>query len=193
MVYVVQQQLDSYDAAVRHAIKCKAMFDKQVLERTPGEVIFHKGQLVQFYCSSLDYTFKAKWKLLPKWSPPHHIITRIRNSYKVETLKGNAIAGEIHAQRLCAFIPWEGTRLAKEQRKLEEKLSMQEKENENEEEQSRDLQERGCRTDEGNEEDKDKETDDDKDQEPENREKMREWERENNENENKEEDQEGQG
>jgi hypothetical protein len=32
MAYVAQQQLDGYDAAVLHAIKRKAMFDKHVLE-----------------------------------------------------------------------------------------------------------------------------------------------------------------
>jgi len=72
MAYVAQQQLDGYDAAVRHAIKRKAAFDKRVLERTPGEVIFHKGQLVQFYRSNLDYTFEAKRKLLQMVSTPSH-------------------------------------------------------------------------------------------------------------------------
>ncbi|KAG2749755.1 hypothetical protein P692DRAFT_201656022, partial [Suillus brevipes Sb2] len=76
MAYVAQQQLDGYDAAVRHAIKRKAAFDKRVLERTPGEVIFSIGQLVQYYRSKLDYTFDAKRKLLPKWSPPHRITAR---------------------------------------------------------------------------------------------------------------------
>ncbi|KAG2349703.1 hypothetical protein BDR05DRAFT_833011, partial [Suillus weaverae] len=74
MAYMVQQQLDRYDAAVQHTIKHKAAFDKRVLKRTPGEVIFYPGQLVQFYRSSLDYTFEAKHKLLPKWSPPHRVI-----------------------------------------------------------------------------------------------------------------------
>jgi hypothetical protein len=71
MAYVAQQQLDGYDAVVQHAIKRKAAFDKRVLERKPGEVVFRQGQLVQIYCSNLDYTFDAKRKLLPKWSPPH--------------------------------------------------------------------------------------------------------------------------
>ncbi|KIK36026.1 hypothetical protein CY34DRAFT_26467 [Suillus luteus UH-Slu-Lm8-n1] len=122
MAYVAQQQLDGYDAAVRHAIKHKAAFDKRVLERTPGEVIFSIGQLVQFYRSKLDYTFDAKRKLLLKWSPPHRITAQLRNSYKLETLKGDKIAGEMHAQCLRAFIPREGTRLAEEQLEVEERL-----------------------------------------------------------------------
>ncbi|KAG2047620.1 hypothetical protein BDR06DRAFT_851293, partial [Suillus hirtellus] len=76
MAYVAQQQLDGYDAAVQHAVKRKAAFDKRVLKQTPGEVIFCQGQLVQFYRSNLDYTFNAKRKLLPKWSPPHRVTQR---------------------------------------------------------------------------------------------------------------------
>ncbi|KIJ66668.1 hypothetical protein HYDPIDRAFT_86081, partial [Hydnomerulius pinastri MD-312] len=70
MAYAAQQRLDGYDAAIRHALKRKAVFDKQVLKRQPGEVIFTKGQLVQIYRSDLDYTFKTERKILPKWSEP---------------------------------------------------------------------------------------------------------------------------
>jgi hypothetical protein len=122
MAYVAQQHLDGYDAAIRHAIKRKATFDKRVLERSPGEVIFSQGQLVQFYRSSLDHTFDAKRKLLPKWSIPHRISTRIRNSYTLETLGGEHVSGEFHARRLRAFLPREGTKLAEEQRKFEDEL-----------------------------------------------------------------------
>jgi hypothetical protein len=100
MAYVAQQQLDGYDAVVQHVIKRKMVFDKWVLERKPGEVIFYTGQLVQFYRSSMDYTFEAKWKLLPKWSPPHRITVRICNSYELETLRGERVAGEYHARWL---------------------------------------------------------------------------------------------
>lgn len=123
MAYVAQQQLDGYDAAVQHAIKRKTAFDKRVLERKPGEVIFYTGQLVQFYRSSMDYTFEAKRKLLPKWSPPHRITTRICNSYKIETLQGERVAGEYHARRLRAFIPREGTKLAEDQKVFEESIA----------------------------------------------------------------------
>ncbi|KAG2739924.1 hypothetical protein P692DRAFT_201671650, partial [Suillus brevipes Sb2] len=76
MAYVAQQQLDGYDAIVKHAIKRKAAFDKRVLARSPREVIFHTGQLVQFYHSSAHNTLEAKRKLLPKWSVPCRIIER---------------------------------------------------------------------------------------------------------------------
>lgn len=79
-------------------------FNKRVFERSPGEVIFYEGQLVQFYHSSMDYTFKAKRNLSPKWSPPYRITTRICNSYEIETLRGEKVAGEFHARRLpCSY------------------------------------------------------------------------------------------
>jgi len=75
MAYVSQQWLDSYAEAVAHAGRRKSVFDKKVLARTPGEVTFLKGQLVQVYQSNLDDIFKTKCKILPKWSPPYHIAT----------------------------------------------------------------------------------------------------------------------
>ncbi|KAH7917343.1 hypothetical protein BV22DRAFT_986307, partial [Leucogyrophana mollusca] len=74
MAYVAQQRLDGYDAAVRHAVKRKAAFDKRVIAKKPGEVIFTKGQLVQVYRNDLDYTFRTERKLLPKWSEPQRIV-----------------------------------------------------------------------------------------------------------------------
>ena len=35
MAYVAQQQLDGYTEMVAHAIKCKAVFDKRVLNNKP--------------------------------------------------------------------------------------------------------------------------------------------------------------
>ncbi|KAG2051607.1 hypothetical protein BDR06DRAFT_832889, partial [Suillus hirtellus] len=70
IAYVEQQWLDSYKEAIRHTIRRKAAFDKKLLQRTPGEVIFKPGQLVQVYRNDLDYTFKTKRKLIPKWSTP---------------------------------------------------------------------------------------------------------------------------
>ena len=46
MAYVAQQRLDGYAEMVTHAIKRKSIFDKRVLARKPGEVVFSKGQLV---------------------------------------------------------------------------------------------------------------------------------------------------
>jgi hypothetical protein len=108
IAYVEQQRLDGYDEMVRHAIKRKAGFNKKLLQRAPGEVIFKAGQLVQVYHNDLDYTFKTKHKLIPKWSTPHQIQARILNSYKLETLNGIPLQGEFSARRVRAFIPRQG-------------------------------------------------------------------------------------
>ncbi len=88
--------------------KRKETFDRRVLKSPAGEVLFHKGQLVQVYRSDLDYTFKTERKLLPKWSIPRRVTERLHNSYKLETLEGTAITGEFSARRLRAFIPRAG-------------------------------------------------------------------------------------
>jgi hypothetical protein len=126
MAYVAQQHLDGYAEAVAHALKRKSAFDKRVLSRNPGEVIFLKGQLVQIYRSDLDYTFKTDRKLLPKWSVPQRVTSRNLNSYKLETLKGDPIAGTFSARRLRRFLPREGTQLADEQRLIEERCAVEE-------------------------------------------------------------------
>jgi len=79
MAYVDQQRIDSYAEAVAHAVRQKSAFDKKVLARAPGEVIFSKGQLVQIYQSDLDDTFKMERKILPKWSPPYQVAARKLN------------------------------------------------------------------------------------------------------------------
>lgn len=119
MAYVAQQQLDGYDATVRHALKRKMVFDKRVLARSPREVLFSQGQLVQYFHSSLNTTLEAKRKILPRWSPPCRITERLRNSYKLETLEGAPMNGEFHARRLRAFIPRPGTQLAEQQERKE--------------------------------------------------------------------------
>jgi hypothetical protein len=111
----------------------KTIFDRKV-KKHPGEVIFATGQLVQVYRSDLDNTFKAERKLLPKWSQPHRIKLRLRNSYKLETIGGDEIEGEFNARRLRAFIPREGTRLAEEQRAFDEKSREEDKRRADEEE-----------------------------------------------------------
>ena len=121
MVYVAQQRLDGYAEAVAHAIKRKTIFDKRVLAQRPGEVTFSKNHLVQIYRSDLDYTFKTERKLLPKWSTPHRVLSRHLNSYTLETLNGDQLPGLFSARRLRRFIPKEGTKLADEQRALEER------------------------------------------------------------------------
>ena len=71
----------------------KGAFDRRMLAKKPGQVIFKHGQLVQIYCSDLDYTFKTEHKLLPKWSQPWQIAKQLHNSYKLENLDGSAIEG----------------------------------------------------------------------------------------------------
>ena len=126
MAYVAQQRLDGYAEVVVHAIKRKGVFDKRVLARKPGEVIFSKGQLVQIYRSDLDYAFKTERKLLPKWSPPQRVTERALNSYTLEKLDGTPISGWFSARRLRRFIPREGTKLAEEQTEVERRRAEEE-------------------------------------------------------------------
>jgi hypothetical protein len=131
---VAQQRLDGYAECIQHAIKRKTAFNKKVLDSKAGQVIFNKGQLVQIYRSDLTHTFRTDRKLLPRWSPPHRIMLRLQNSYKLETLEGTAVEGEVHARRLRPFTPREGTKLAEEQKKIEEKITEEQREAEEEEE-----------------------------------------------------------
>ncbi|KAG6856092.1 hypothetical protein H0H87_007464 [Tephrocybe sp. NHM501043] len=68
MAYIKQQWLDGYSEVVAHAVKWKLAFDRKVLGKGLGEVVFLPGDLVQVYQSDLDYTFKSECKILPKWS-----------------------------------------------------------------------------------------------------------------------------
>jgi len=128
MAYMAQQRLDGYTKVVAHAVKRKQAFDKRVLVRKPGEVTFAKGQLVQIYHSDLDDTFKTERKLLPKWSPPHRIASRILNSYTLKTLIGAPINGRFSARRLRRFWPREGTELARAQKEVKERCRKEEAE-----------------------------------------------------------------
>ncbi|KAG6809672.1 hypothetical protein H0H92_015219 [Tricholoma furcatifolium] len=111
MAYVEQQRLDGYSEAVAHAVKRKFAFDKKVTGKGPGEV----------YRSDLDYTFKSERKLLPKWSRPYRVVSREVNSYTLETCEGVPIDGRFSARRLRRFEAKEGTKLAEQQRGVEEK------------------------------------------------------------------------
>ena len=135
MAYVAQQRLDGYEAIVRHAVSRKGAFDRRMLAKKPGQVIFKRGQLVQIYRSDLDYTFKTERKLLPKWSQPRRVTKRLRNSYKLENLDGSEIEGTFSSRRLREFIPREGTQLALAQRELEERIAKENTEGEEEEDQ----------------------------------------------------------
>jgi hypothetical protein len=123
MAYVAQQRLDGYNEAVAHAMKRKTAFDKKVLARSPGEVIFSNGDLVQIYRSDLDFTFKTDRKLLPKWSTPQRVTARHLNSYELETLSGDSLPGSFSSRRLRRFLPKDGSKLAEEQKLKEERAA----------------------------------------------------------------------
>lgn len=111
---------------MENAYRRKEAFDKKVEARAPREVIFKAGQLVQIYRSDLDYTFKAIRKLEPKWSAPRRVISRKKNSYKLETLEGLPIEGRFSSRRLRRFIPRNGTSLQEAQKAVEEALGLAE-------------------------------------------------------------------
>jgi hypothetical protein len=121
--YAAQQRLDGYTEAIHHAIRRKATFDKKVLKSRAGVVTFKKGQLVQAYRSDLMNTLSTDRKLQPTWSGPYRIQEQILNSYKLEELDGTPRSGEYSARRLRAFIPREGTELARLQREVEERIA----------------------------------------------------------------------
>jgi hypothetical protein len=102
--------------------------------------VFSKGHLVQIYPSDLDYTFKTERKLLPKWSTPQRVVSRHLNSYKLEDLNGEPLTGSFSARRLRRFFPKEGTRLADEQKLIEERITegQQEERSRGDEERSQD-------------------------------------------------------
>ena len=128
MAYVTQQCLDRYAEAVAHALKRKNAFDKTILTKKPGEVVFSKGQLVQIYRNDLDYTFKTERKLLPKWSPPQRVRSRHLNSYTLENLSSEPLPGSFSARQLRRFIPGEGTKLVEEQKLIKERCAIEEEE-----------------------------------------------------------------
>ena len=68
------------------------------------------------------------WKLELKWSAPCHIISRTKNSYKLETLEGLPIGGRFSSWHLWCFIPRDGTSLQEVQRAVEEALGLAEEE-----------------------------------------------------------------
>ncbi|THU78901.1 hypothetical protein K435DRAFT_611060, partial [Dendrothele bispora CBS 962.96] len=74
MAYVEQQRLDGYDMIVRDALRRKEAFDRRVLRRAPGEVIFKVGQLVQIRREKDGH--RAENKLMPRWSVPHRVKER---------------------------------------------------------------------------------------------------------------------
>ena len=66
--------------------------------------------------------------MLPKWSTPHRVVSRLLNSYTLETLNGELLPGSFSARRLQRFFPKEGTKLADEQKRREEQNAEEERE-----------------------------------------------------------------
>ncbi|TFY74308.1 hypothetical protein EWM64_g9704 [Hericium alpestre] len=125
IAYVVQQHLDGYEAIIKHVLHHKSAFDRQLLQRHSGEVLFYNGQLVQIYQNQLEFTVSSNSKLQAKWTPPHCIASRLRNAYKVVTLDGQPAKGTpISARHLRAFMPRPGSVLETEQHEFEEALQV---------------------------------------------------------------------
>ncbi|TFK21583.1 hypothetical protein FA15DRAFT_550403, partial [Coprinopsis marcescibilis] len=76
MAYVAQHRFEGFAQAVDHAHRRKTTFDRKVLSKSPREVVFQAGNLVQVYRSDLDYTFSTARKLLPKFSAPRRVVSR---------------------------------------------------------------------------------------------------------------------
>jgi transposase InsO family protein len=72
---------------------------------------FTVNDLVQFYDSRYDTSYKSINKLIPRWSKPHIITGKSLNSYSLSTLHGTAIPGSFHSRRLRTYIPLRGTDL----------------------------------------------------------------------------------
>jgi hypothetical protein len=121
-----QQRLDGYSAIVVHAAKRKRKFDSKLLKRTPGNVTFKIGDLVQVHATKWVHTLAAIKKLIPMWSPPRRVVSKMLNSYTLETLEGDLIDGVFNARRLRTFEPRDGTRLAFDELVRENRLDDEE-------------------------------------------------------------------
>jgi len=111
LAHVNQQRLDGYSPIVENS----HLYEK-VVANAPREAIFRASQLVQVYRRDLNYTFLAIRKLEPKWSAPRRVISRAKDSYKLETLEGLPICS---SRRLRRFITRDGTSLREAQREVE--------------------------------------------------------------------------
>ena len=85
------------------------------MNKHPGEVIFEPGDLVQVYRSDLAYTFSSTRKLLPRWSAPRKVVSRNRNSYRLETVEGVPLESTFSSRCLRLFEPHAGTTLFTQQ------------------------------------------------------------------------------
>jgi hypothetical protein len=83
-----------------------------------GEVLFKRGDLVQVYTSTWDYTFSNTRRLIYRWSMHHRVTQCIFHSYRLETLGGVAMDGLYNVHRLRAFTPKRGGILERVQREF---------------------------------------------------------------------------
>ena len=80
-----------YVDALAEATCRKTQFDSKV-----HPMDFQVGDYIQVYNSRLDATYKAKAKLLPRWSPPRIITGRLLNSYTLCRPDGTEFNGTFH-------------------------------------------------------------------------------------------------
>ena len=119
-----QQCLDGYDSIVNHTTNRKARFNAKVLKHTPRQVVFEKGDLVQVHQSQWHNTFIVMRKMVPMWSVPNWVASRLCNSYTLETIGGLPIAGVFNVRHLQAFEPRLGTKLTLDELERLEMLEM---------------------------------------------------------------------
>ncbi|KAJ6571329.1 hypothetical protein B0H19DRAFT_869234, partial [Mycena capillaripes] len=74
--YVNQLRVDGYAEHVRYVLGRKATFDRRILASKGEEVIYNRGDLVQYVNSVWDYTFKSTRKLIWYWSTPYRVHER---------------------------------------------------------------------------------------------------------------------
>lgn len=128
MLYAEQQRLDGYEEVLHHASRRKSVFDRKVLKSRQGEVVFKKGDLVQYRFNQLDNTHSTKVKLAVRWSELVRVAECLENSYELATRDGSRVdGGPFHACRVRCFMARPGTRLWEEQKEVE-RLRLEEKE-----------------------------------------------------------------
>jgi hypothetical protein len=99
-VYASQQRFDGYVRAVKHGAVRKAVFDRRVESSRAGKMVFAPGDLVQVLDPKYKKTFLTSKKILPEWSGAFRVKERLLNSYIIETVYGQELAGEYNSRRL---------------------------------------------------------------------------------------------
>ncbi|CAK5283658.1 unnamed protein product [Mycena citricolor] len=126
VAYAEQTRLDGYAKRVKYALSRKAAFDKKVLKSRAGNVVFKEGELVQVFRSDLAETVSNDRKLTCRWTEPHRVKARTRNSYTLESVEGIPLDGHYNARRLRHYKPRDSTPLAKAQDEYKKRRGEQE-------------------------------------------------------------------